>query len=363
MLPRGPPLGASPQTPSFSPAVLLVQRSAYTWHLGPDLGSAHNVHVPATHTRYWVVHWAMYCTKDAVDAILSTVSLPAKSPTMPPCKEISTDLKDAIIRQFQKGNSYSKIASMFGVLHSWRQWGSSCQSQQSCKHWKTSGCQVIAVCVRCPSSQESACQCVSSLLRHTLVILMPSATKCCGLARQRLNSLEIIPPRQSGTRKGRHSSPEIQSPQWSVTVVASWCGAVLQTQEQAALYASSARWMPSCTRRYWQKTCVLAHQLGLGWHWVFQQDKDPKHTAKMVQTWLRTKCIYVLQWPSESPDLNPIENLQALLKNQVHAHRLQNLTELETYCKEEWASTPCETCQCCGHLRGLWRSSKIKAML
>ncbi len=37
---------------------------------------------------------------------------------MLPHKELSTDLRDAIIRQFQNGNCYSKIASVFGVLYS-----------------------------------------------------------------------------------------------------------------------------------------------------------------------------------------------------------------------------------------------------
>ncbi len=55
--------------------------------------------------------------------------------------------------------------------------------------------------------------------------------------------------------------------------------------------------------------------------------------------------INVQEWPSQSPDLNPTENLWALLKSQVHASRPQNLTELEAYCKEEWAGIPQEVCE------------------
>lgn len=76
--------------------------------------------------------------------------------------------------------------------------------------------------------------------------------------------------------------------------------------------------------------------------WILQEDNDPKHRSRLCTDWKRENGIITLDWPSQSPDANPIENVWALIKHKLRGKRVFNLKQLSREIRRIWKALPLE---------------------
>lgn len=75
---------------------------------------------------------------------------------------------------------------------------------------------------------------------------------------------------------------------------------------------------------------------------IFQQDNAPAHTSRVSRTFLQDSNVEVLDWPSKSPDLSPIEHIWDVLGRRLRGRQNQpaNLQELAQALIQEWDNIP-----------------------
>ncbi|CAJ0919523.1 unnamed protein product [Ranitomeya imitator] len=78
---------------------------------------------------------------------------------------------------------------------------------------------------------------------------------------------------------------------------------------------------------------------------MLQMDNDPKHKAKATQEFIKAKKWNILEWRSQSPDLNPIEHAFHLLKTKLQTERPTNKQQLKTTAVKAWQSIKKEETQ------------------
>ena len=80
---------------------------------------------------------------------------------------------------------------------------------------------------------------------------------------------------------------------------------------------------------------LLTHMHVLGTS-IFMQDNAPCHTSRKTKKWFVDAELEVLEWPGNSPDLNPIENLWHQAKMKLQRRNTSSVPKLIKAIKEMW---------------------------
>ncbi len=81
-------------------------------------------------------------------------------------------------------------------------------------------------------------------------------------------------------------------------------------------------------------------------NWRLQQDNDPKHTSNICKQFINENAPRLLEWPSNSPDVNSIENIWSVVKHKVEK-KTWNIDELELFLGEEFKNTEIDVVKNC----------------
>ncbi len=147
---------------------------------------------------------------------------------------------------------------------------------------------------------------------------------------------------ESGGRVERHRIHVAWSPVWSFHSQW-WFGLPCHL----LVLVHCVFWSPQSTQPYRNFRALMlpsADKLYGDADFIFQQDLAPAHTAKGTKSWFNDHGVTVLDWPANSPDLNPIENLWGIVKRKMRDTRPNNADELMATVKETWASIPAQQC-------------------
>ncbi len=143
-------------------------------------------------------------------------------------------------------------------------------------------------------------------------------------------------------RKGEEYKEKCMVPTVKLVAV-SICGAAWVLLVSGSCISLMASWIHKCTALHWKRRCyhhsvplVVVH---------FSNMTMILNTSKATVGFLKKNRVKVIQWPSMSPDLNPIKHLWGILKRQVEHHSPSSIQSLKEVILEEWKKIDLAKCR------------------
>jgi hypothetical protein len=112
------------------------------------------------------------------------------------------------------------------------------------------------------------------------------------------------------------------------------------------VFIEPGRWNRHTYKRILDENLLReAHSL-IGNDFLFQEDGDKVHKAKVCMTWKRKKKVKLLEWPPESCDLSPIENCWSQFKRRLSQRRQPTeKEEFKILASQVWEETSLDVCR------------------
>ena len=73
-----------------------------------------------------------------------------------------------------------------------------------------------------------------------------------------------------------------------------------------------------------------------GKDFLYQQDNAPPHRGGLTSIYLEMAKVKVINWPPQSPDLNPIEQVWNWMAGKIKAKSFEDINELRDYVFALW---------------------------
>ncbi|GFW44642.1 transposable element Tcb2 transposase [Trichonephila clavipes] len=280
--------------------------------------------------------------------------------------------RDRIIGKLEEGHSVTSVAAEFGIAHSivsrlWRQFQTTGTAIRGFSSGRPRGTTPADDRYIVLQARRNRRQTVGEIARHPTqatgrqISRFTVARRLHGGDENRISlssdSHRILIWREQGSRN--HPSNIIERDRYGGRGVLVWGGYMLGSRTDLHIFdAGSVNGTRYCNEIFLPYVRLFRGAMGL--QFFFMDDNAPCHRTVAAEQLLESEDIERMDWPTRSPDLNPIEHVWDFLGRRLAACTLPPVTiwELRLALQDEWAAMPqqlidtlilsmgrrCETC-------------------